>query len=75
MKYITIIFLMISLLLIGAGIYYDIAGLDEIAKNKLYGFGTLGLFFLTMPCFLIYRRNKINIQKYMFRQPQQKEEK
>lgn len=72
MKYITIIFLTSSLLLLGAGVYYDITGLDETVKNKLYGFGTLDLFFLAMPSFLIYRRNKTNIKKYMLRQPEEK---
>ncbi|MBV7440764.1 hypothetical protein KRX57_04970 [Weeksellaceae bacterium TAE3-ERU29] len=74
MKYITMIFFISSLFLLGAGVYYDITGLDETIKNKLYGFGTLNLFFLAMPSFLIYRHNKTNIKKYILKQSQEKED-
>lgn len=65
MKYVTIIFLLVALILIGGGIYYDLMGMDEMIKDKLYGFGSICLFFLAMPSFLFYRRNKTDMKKYM----------
>lgn len=73
MKYITIIFFLVAVILIGMGVYYDLMEMDIAVKDKLYGFGSICLFFLAMPSFLFYRRNKTDIRKYMLNSKQNKE--
>lgn len=64
MKYLNIITFLVAISLIFAGLYCDISGALPELKNKFYGFGTLILFFVAMPLFLIVRRKKFDLKKY-----------
>ncbi|MDO5655401.1 MAG: hypothetical protein Q4G27_04605 [Flavobacteriaceae bacterium] len=64
MKYIVIFCALISLFLILTGVYFYIQ--DNLIYNKLFGFGTIGLFFITFPLFLFWRRNKFDRNKYIW---------
>lgn len=65
MKYVLIILFCAVLGFLGAGIYYDFAEIDTLWRDRCYGIGTLLLFFVLMPLFLFYRRNKIQMNKYV----------
>ncbi|MCK0204984.1 hypothetical protein [Ornithobacterium rhinotracheale] len=64
MKYITALVFFVAIGLIVAGVYCEVSGELPKLKNKFYGFGTLALFFIAMPLFLILRRNKLDLKKY-----------
>lgn len=65
MKYITLFFTLLAFSLIFIGVYYDFFTTNQVLEDKFYGMGTVCLFFLAIPTFLISRRNKTNIKKYM----------
>nr|WP_153840683.1 hypothetical protein [Ornithobacterium rhinotracheale] len=64
MKFVTLSMFLIAIGLIVAGLYCDVSGDFTELKNKFYGFGTLALFFVAMPLFLIMRRKKFDLKKY-----------
>ncbi|MXV38720.1 hypothetical protein GO491_08565 [Flavobacteriaceae bacterium Ap0902] len=65
MKYLVITAAIISVVLLFTGIYLDMT--DNPLKDKFYGFGTIMMFLVTFPLFLIWRRNKTDLKKYVWR--------
>lgn len=72
MKYLIIIFAIISFGLIFTGIILDLG--ENPLKNKFYGFGISSLFVITIPLFLFWRKDKISIEKYAWKNPKNKVE-
>ena len=62
MKYVVLLFALVSLGLLGIGLYHYIN--DNHIYNKYFGFGTVGLFFITFPLFLFWRRDKFDLKNY-----------
>ena len=62
-KYLNILIVLASL----AGIVYGFILMDEdaVTANKFIGFGTVGLFLLAMPLFLIIESRGKKVQDYM----------
>ena len=50
---------------ISTGFYYKNIG-NEVLGNKYIGFSVLGLAFVLMPTFIIYRFRKSDASKYIF---------
>ena len=73
MKYVVIFFAIVSIGLILTGIYFDYQ--DNPLKHKMYGFGTIGMFLFTFPLFLIWRRNKMSREKFLWKNPNSPENK
>lgn len=71
MKYLVIISAVVSIGLILAGLYFDIK--DNPLMHKMYGFGTIGLFLITFPLFLFWRRNKFSRDKLVWKNPSERE--
>lgn len=65
MKYIVILSAVVSFGLICTGIYLDIQ--ENPLKHKFYGLGTVGMFFITFPLFLFWRRNKFTRDKFLWK--------
>lgn len=63
MKYIVILFTIISFTLIFLGIYFY--AIEDLVYHKYFGFGTISLFLITFPLFLFWRRNKTEMSKYV----------
>ncbi|SZD72234.1 Uncharacterised protein [Candidatus Ornithobacterium hominis] len=64
MKILSHILLIFSMLLILIGVYFDLIAQNQSLQDKFYGAGSLLFFFVTIPIFLISRRNSKSWEKY-----------
>lgn len=65
MKYLVRILVLAEVLGLAIGFYLQNTG-EEILGNKFIGFSTLGLAFIVMPVFIIYRFRKSDASKHIF---------
>jgi len=65
MKYIVRLVVLIEVIGLGLGFFFQNTG-QEILGNQFIGFSALGLAFIVMPLFLIYRFKKSNASKDIF---------
>ena len=62
-KYILVIITLLSLGAVGYGFF--IQSEDPVLANKIIGFGTVGLFLIAMPIFLIVNSQGKKVKDYM----------
>ncbi|MGI9525737.1 MAG: hypothetical protein ACR2MS_01360 [Weeksellaceae bacterium] len=65
MKYIVLLAATISVTLLLIGLYFNYT--EDPLKDKFFGFGTIGVFLVTFPLFLIWRSSKFDLKKYVWR--------
>lgn len=65
MKYIVRLLVLAEIVGLAIGFYLQNTG-QEILGNKFIGFSVLGLAFLVMPLFIIYRFRKSDTSKHLF---------
>ena len=73
MKYIVRILVVAVIIGLSVGFYYKNIG-NEVLGNKYVGFSVLGLAFVVMPIFIIYRFSKSDRSKYIFSPTEKNEE-
>ncbi len=73
MKYIVRILFTIVFLGFVAGVYFHFNEQPNISQ-KAVGFSILGLFFIAIPVFLMYRFSKSDRSKYIFNPTEKNEE-
>ena len=73
MKYIVRILVVAVIIGLSVGFYYKNTG-NEVLGNKCVGFSVLGLAFVVMPIFIIYRFSKSDRSKYIFSPTEKNEE-
>ena len=73
MKYIVRILVLADFIGLNIGFYIKNFS-DEILGTKIIGFSVLGLAFIVMPAFIIYRFNKSDKSKYIFSPTDKNEE-
>ena len=73
MKYIVRILVVAVIIGLSVGFYYKNIG-NEVLGNKCVGFSVLGLAFVVMPIFIIYRFSKSDRSKYIFSPTEKNEE-
>ena len=73
MKYIVRILVVAVIIGLSVGFYYKNIG-NEVLGNKYVGFSVLGLAFVVMPTFIIYRFSKSDRSKYIFSPTEKNEE-
>ncbi len=73
MKYIVRLLVIAVIAGISTGFYYKNIG-NEVFGNKCIGFSVLGLAFVLMPTFIIYRFRKSDTSKYIFSPTEKNEE-
>ena len=73
MKYIVRILVVAVIIGLSVGFYYKNIG-NEVLGNKYVGFSVLGLTFVVMPIFIIYRFSKSDRSKYIFSPTEKNEE-
>ena len=65
LKYLVRIVVFCEIIGLATGFYLQNTG-QEVLGTKFIGFSALGLAFLTMPLFIIYRFQKSSSSKYIF---------
>ena len=73
MKYIVRILIVAVIIGLSVGFYFKNIG-NEVLGNKYVGFSVLGLAFVVMPIFIIYRFSKSDRSKYIFSPTEKNEE-
>ncbi len=73
MKYIVRILFIADLIGFATGIYFHFQEQFAFSK-KCIGFSVLGLFFIVIPIFLVYRFSKSDRSKYIFNPTEKNEE-
>ncbi len=70
MKWVIITLALIAISLLLIGIFFDFT--NNPSKDLFYGSGTLLLFFVVFPLFLYYRKDKVDMEKYKWKNPKNK---
>lgn len=73
MKYVVRILVLVDIVGLSLGFYIKNYS-NEVLGNKIIGFSALGLAFLVMPIFIIYRFSKSDKSKYIFSPTEKNEE-